>query len=288
MSTKKNMFHKHTDCRKCTETVQGGFKYVTTREGEKYIFKMLDTFTLVFLLKGKALISCNEFVNVSVNEGEMILWPMNSNCSWVSVMDTACIVLEGISDIPVCDRKVLKEYADKWLNVVPAFKTLSIRSGLDLFLLSVKIYVEDGINCPHIHKAKQLELSTLFRAYYLPEELMDFLIPTICDTHEFETFIMNNYLNMKGVKEFVDLSGMNIGTFNRKFKSHFHMSPYQWLIKQKSKHIYYELSVTDKSFTDIAKEFKFTDASHFNRYCKAMFGSSPTAIRKTFKISHRQ
>ena len=85
---------------------------------------------------------------------------------------------------------------------------------------------------------------------------------------------------MKGVKEFVDLSGMNLSTFNRKFKTHFNQSPYQWLIKQKSKHIYHELSTTNKSLATIARDFHFADASHFNRYCKAMFGASPSKIRE--------
>lgn len=282
MPTIKNMFHKHEDCSRCTETIKGGFKYITTQENEKYIFEMLDTFTLVFILKGKAFVSCNEFVDIPVHEGEMLLWPMNSTCTWESVTDTISIVLEGTDDISVCDRKALREHADKWLNVIPTFKSLCIRPRLNEFLVSVKNYLEDGITCPYIHKAKLLELSILFRAYYLPEELMFFFLPTVRNTPEFETFIMNNYLKMKGLKEFVDLSGMSIGTFNRKFKSHFHMTPYQWLIKQKSKHILYELSMSNKSFTEIAKEFKFTDASHFNRYCKTMFGFSPTNIRKDF------
>ncbi len=283
MSTKQTMFHRHEDCSKCTETIQGGFKYIKTQEKEKYIFKMLDTFTLLFVLKGKALISCNEFVDIPVNEGEMVLWPMNSMCTWESITDTTSIVLEGTNEIPLCDRKVLSEHADKWLDVSPTFNALLIKPRLNQFLSSIINYLEDEISCPHLYKAKLLELSSLFRAYYVPKELMTFFLPTVRNTHEFETFIMNNYLKMKGVKEFVDLSGMNIGTFKRKFKSHFQMSPYQWLIKQKSKHIYYELSLTNKRFTTIAKEFKFTDASHFNRYCKTMFGSSPTDIRKSFQ-----
>ena len=283
MSKEKSMLRKHEDCRKCAETVLNGFKYITTKEKEKYIFKMLDTFTLVFMLKGKAFVSCNEFTYIPVNEGEMILWPMNSICTWESATDTTSIVLEGTNDISVCDKKALREHSDKWLNEAPAFNTLPIRPQLNTFLSSVKEYVEDEINCPHLHKAKLLELSILFRAYYSPKELMTFFLPTVRNTHEFEMFVMNNYLKMKGVKEFVDLSGMNIGTFNRKFKSHFQMSPYQWLIKQKSKHIYYDLTVTDKSFTEIYKLYKFTDSSHFNRYCKTMFGCSPTNIRKNYQ-----
>lgn len=273
-------FDQHADCKLCTETIVGGFEYIETQKGETYRFKMVNTYTLVFVLKGKALVSCNEYKNIPIEAGEMALWPMNSNCAWISTEDTASIILDGENELPVCDRKALSEHADRWLNILPTFRTLTIKKRLQEFLGSVMYYLEDGITCPYMHKAKLLELSTVFRAYYQPEELMNFFFPTIQNSHEFKLFVMNNYLKMKGVREFVDLSGMNISAFNRKFKAHFNMTPYQWLIKQKSKHIYYEISNTDKSFTTIAKEFLFTDASHFNRYCKSMFGASPSQIRK--------
>ena len=285
MSEELCLLNQHSDCRDCREEGnKGKFKFSETKKGEKYFFDLLGNFTLVFLLKGKAVVSCNEFIDKPVEAGEMILCPRSSSCAWVSETDTASIVLEGGGEIPICDSKALREHADKWLNVIPAFQTLPIKNRLVQLLESVKLYLEDGVACPHMYRAKEMELASLFRAYYSPEELMNFFLPTVRSTHEFETFVMNNYLKMKGVKEFVDLSGMNLATFKRKFKSHFKMSPYQWLIKQKSKHIYYELSATDKSFTTIARDFKFTDPSHFNRYCKAMFGATPSQIRKRYLV----
>ena len=130
-----------------------------------------------------------------------------------------------------------------------------------------------------MHTMKRQELSLLFRGYYTQDEIYPFSLPIVSETHEFKSFVMDNYLKMKGLKEFVDLSGMNLSQFNRKFKSHFKESPYQWLIKQRAKSVYQELSLTNKSFIAIAKEFHFSDASHFNRYCKSMYGASPSKIR---------
>jgi len=31
------------------------------------------------------------------------------------------------------------------------------------------------------------------------------------------------------------------------------------------------------------KDYDFTDASHFNRFCRTMYGYSPTELRKIFK-----
>lgn len=272
-------FSQHRHCRLCTEIPTRGFRYIETQKGEKYVFEMVNTYTLAFILEGKALVSCNEFIDIPFVGGQMVLWPANSNCSWESLSNTRAIVMESDNEVLDCDKTALRRHADLWLNAVPEFKGLAIKPRVEEFLQTIKNYLSDGITCPGIYKTKQRELSLLFRAYYTAEEVLQFFIPTIRRTMEFETFVMDNYLKTKGVKEFVDLSGMNLSTFNRKFKAHFNESPYQWLIKQKSKHIYYALTATHKTISAIAKEFHFADASHFNRYCKAMFGNSPSKIR---------
>lgn len=272
-------FSQHRDCRLCSEKAERGFRYVATQKGEKHVFEMVNTYTLAFIMEGKALVSCNEFIDVPFQAGEMVLWPANSNCCWESLTDTNAIVMESDNEILDCDKTALRRHADLWLNAVPDFKGLPIKPRMEEYLQSLKNYLFDGVTCHHLHKIKQQELSLLLRAYYTPQELLQFFIPTVRRTVEFEAFVMDNYLKTKGVKEFVDLSGMNLSTFNRKFKAHFNESPYQWLIKQKSKHIYYALTATHKTIASIAKEFHFADASHFNRYCKAMFGNSPSKIR---------
>ena len=272
-------FCEHTSCSTCTEKTSQTFKYVEVKQGEKHDVEKIDNCTLIFLLSGEVKVSCNNFVDVPFQAGDMILCPMNSNCAWESISDVESIVISGKPELPPCDVKAVKERADIWFNAINSFEPLPIKPRLTQFLDSIKQYLDDGILCPYMHKSKMLELSMIFRAYYSPEELICFFFPAIRYTHEFENFVMRNYLQMKGVKEFVDLSGMNLSTFNRKFKAHFKQSPYQWLIKQKSKHIYYELSETDKSFATIARDFQFADASHFNRYCKSMFGASPSKIR---------
>lgn len=270
---------KYTNCRTCTEKIEHGFKYVEVKTGEKYTFAATDTFTILFIIKGEALISCNEFRNVPFKEQEIAVWSINSNSVLVAETDITFIVLNGDNNIIIFDENALKDYEEKWLYTIPEFKGLAIKPQLMTCLHSVKNFLNDKISCPYMHRVKQRELSLIFRSYYSIEELAEIFIPVVCNTDDFKVFIMNNYLNMKGVKEFVDLSGMNISTFNRKFKAHFNESPYQWLIKQKSKHVYHALSATNKRISDISREFHFSDASHFNRYCKTMFGASPSKIR---------
>lgn len=120
-------FSEHRDCRICTETTDKGFKYIETAKGDKHVFEMVDTHTIVFILAGEALISCNEFSDVIFREGQIVLWPMNSNCAWESLTNTAAIVLIGDNDLAPCDKKALKEHADLWINTIAEFKGLPIK-----------------------------------------------------------------------------------------------------------------------------------------------------------------
>ncbi len=264
---------------------KSGFRYIEVRKDQKIVVKPQNTYYLVFFLTGEVSVSCKQYDNAHFHSGQMILHSLKNGCEWKALLDTSCIILVLDNDILPSDRRAIKENAESWLDAMPTSQPLPVKPALKDFLRSVKRYLADGFSCSFMHTMKRQELSLIFRGYYTPDEIYPFSLPIVSETHEFKTFVMNNYLKMKGLKEFVDLSGMNLSQFNRKFKEHFKESPYQWLIKQRAKHVYQELSLTNKSFTEIAKEFHFSDASHFNRYCKSMYGTSPTEIRKASLIA---
>lgn len=272
-------FYYKPECELCTESAKGKFSYVESKQGELFEFQSMEDYTLIFILSGKALLSCNEFMNVPFQAKEMCLLPISAQCEWKTLEDATGIILSGKFELNCCDRLSCQANAGKWLNGTNEFDKLPISSPILNYLDTVKMYLHSNIICPRIYQLKQNELSILFKLCYTQEALVNFFLPVVKHNLEFEQFIMKNYLNIKGVKEFIDLSGMRASTFNRKFKTHFGMSPYQWMIRQKAKHILHELNTRNKSIADIMRKFDFSDASHFNRYCKAMFGNSPSEIR---------
>lgn len=279
----KVYYNKKKQCKDCKELDNPAFRYIESSAGERIVFKNSRTYTMVFILSGEALITCNEFVNVPFKAGEFTMFPISSSCVWENVTDTTGIVLETKRSLNICDRKSVKYYADQFLNVEPTFKGMPMKPRMLEFLASMKNYLADGVKCPHMHHAKEAELASIFKAYYSTEELADFFLPTVIDTQEFKYFIMQNYLQMKGVAEFVDLSGLTVSTFNRKFKAHFGTTPYQWMTQQKSKHILHELTCSDKKIADIMREFQFQNASHFTYYCRSVLGATPTELRSQNK-----
>lgn len=270
-----------SECKEWGPDTSSGFRYIEFHAGEKFTIKAENIYFLVFFLTGEVSVSCKEYENIHFRSGQMVLHSLDAGCEWKSHLDTSCIILVIDHDLLPCDRKGIKENAEAWMDIVYTSRPLPIKSVLKDFLRSVKRYLDDGISSSFMHTIKRQEFSLIFKSYYTPDEICLFSLPIVRESHEFKTFVMDNYLKMKGLKEFVDLSGMNLSQFNRKFKLHFKETPYQWLTKQRAKHIYQELSLTNRSFIAIAKEFHFSDASHFNRYCKSMYGASPTVIRRT-------
>lgn len=170
----KLYFCEQLDCKVCTETTDRGFKYIETVKGEKYVFDRVDTYTIVFILSGEALVSCNEFNNVLFGEWQVVFFPINSSCAWESLTDTAAIVLLGNNDIPPCDSKRLIDHADLPFNTIEKLNGLRIEPQLKEFLYSLKNDLGDGIISPCIHKIRQWELLIIFRNYYTSKELMRF------------------------------------------------------------------------------------------------------------------
>lgn len=276
-------FEEFAVCKGCDAKLNEYFEYKEYKKGDVYTNQTATNYILFFILSGKAEVTYNGESSLLFKDKEIGLIPLGASFDWKNMEDTNVIILCGTKEISPCDQYSASYLDPKWLNVKPSFISIPIRPRLSDFLDSIKNYLIDGINCPQMHCAKTRELSALFRAYYSLDELAEFFISMIKNTKEFEVFIMQNYQKMKGVKEFVNLSGMNVSTFIRKFKDHFGETPYQWMIKQKSKKILHELSTSSKSIADIMREYDFSDASHFNRYCKAFFGASPTELRNKIK-----
>ena len=276
-------FAERVECRQCSETTKSLFRYVEGRRGERTEFIVKEAYALVFVLSGKVLISCNEFYEVLISSPTLFILPISAQCVWENLEDATGVILSGDSEYEICDRVALESHIECFMPRRPEFTKLKIHPRMLQFLKSVCYYLQDDISCPRMHRIKQRELALLFRAYYHAEDVVTLFSSVIQDSSEFKQFIMKNYLKMKGVKEFVDLSGLSLSAFNRKFKAHFGESPYQWMIKQKSKHILHELLTKNKSISEVMKTYDFVDASHFNRYCKAMFGAPPSKLKKMHK-----
>jgi AraC-like DNA-binding protein len=128
------------------------------------------------------------------------------------------------------------------------------------------------------------ELFFLLRAYNTKEDLADFFSPLLTDDMDFYNFVLNNYQSIKTVKELAFLADYSLTGFEKRFKKVFGMSAHQWMKNQLSSSLYHEISCSRKSFTEISDMFGFSSSAHLSNFCKAVFGATPSAIRREIAV----
>lgn len=274
---------EHRSCWNYFSEVPVGFKYYETEEGELFTALNMNYQHLFFILKGEATISCNEFQNRYFKQGECILIPTSAEMSFKALTPTEIVIFTFESVNSSCDKLSLQSLAPISKGLDYDFEPTPIRCPLTEYLGILIYYLKNGMNCIHLHELKSQELFLVFRGYYSKEELANLFYPLIGRTIDFKRLIMENYRKVENVNELANLSCMSRANFDAKFKEEFGMPPYQWLLKQKAKHVRYGLSEPNATLSDIMRRYHFNSPTHFNRFCKQQFGCSPSELIKKIR-----
>lgn len=86
---------------------------------------------------------------------------------------------------------------------------------------------------------------------------------------------------LPAVEEIAAKVNTSVRQLERLFQDHFNQSPLAYFRRIRLKYGHWLLTNTDRSITDIAYECGFSDNSHFSRWFKSTFGTSPAAVRKS-------
>ncbi|MDH6305736.1 AraC-like DNA-binding protein [Parabacteroides sp. PF5-5] len=270
---------EHLACKNYVSDYHIGFSYREIKKGE--VLRLEDKYFnyLLFLLEGEVMFSCNEFRNHLCQGGEMILVAQDSEAQGEAVSDLKYLLLSFDNQFTLCDQLAL-EALQSYEKKPPVFNKMEIRSPLQTVLDSMMFYIENKIQCKHLHAIKQKEVFLVFRAFYTKEELARFLSPMLNKNMDFKAFVLQHYQEVKTVEELANMCNMSVRSFNRKFNDYFDCSPYNWMLKQKSRHIKTRLADKKTPFGTIIKEYGFSSPAHFTTYCKKQFGQSPSKLRK--------
>lgn len=157
---------------------------------------------------------------------------------------------------------------------------LPIRKPLLHILRQLLFYLDTGLLCRHMHILKQQEIILALRGGYTKSELAAFFSRTTGVGRKFEDFVLDNYKNVKTVKEFASLCCVSERSFNRKFQESFSQSPYRWMQERRAELVREKICDPDIAFREIAMDFGFSSPAHLTCYCKKLFGATPTELRK--------
>ncbi|MCI2082487.1 MAG: AraC family transcriptional regulator [Bacteroidales bacterium] len=274
---------EHTSCRNFKIETGSGFKYMEIRKGESFQTKSTTENYIFFILEGEWSITCNEFAAKDFKNGEMILIPKTASLKVSILTDSKILVFKFDTISSGCDRFALQSYEEYCANVRYNFNPTPIRKPLDTFLDQMVYYLNNGMDCVHLHEIKEKELFLLLRKFYQPDELADFFHPIIGKSLDFRQFVMRNYENVKSVEELVKLSMYGRSSFFSKFKREFGMSVKEWMLNQKSKQVLLKLSDPDVTVKSVMDEFEFDSYEQFNRFCKKHYHNTPSALLKVLK-----
>lgn len=271
--------HEHLSCNHYVSDYRCCFKYYETETDAALEALDQQYNQLLFLIKGEMLVCCNEFRDRTFRTGEIAFLPKGADIMFR--FSSSCHLLACTFDLPnsPCDKLVLQSFWQLCREMEYDFRPIAIRPQLTEFINLLAYYLQNGINCEHLHEIKQKELFLLFKWFYPREELARLFYPMIGKSLDFKALVMENYTKANSVEELARMTGMGRSNFDAKFKDIFGIPPHQWMLKQKGRHVLHALSQPEVTLSDIIAQFDFSSPSQFTRFCRQQFNMTPTEIQ---------
>ena len=92
-------------------------------------------------------------------------------------------------------------------------------------------------------------------------------------------YIEDNYLELQRMEDIARAVGLDASYISRLFKRYYHLTPYNFLLKNKMEHALDILRQGSASVQETARQVGFDDPFHFSRVFKRFKGISPSAVR---------
>lgn len=272
---------QHSTCPSYESNKLTGFKWIDAKSGTVVKNSNAQHNRLVFLVKGKLSISYNEFSDHIFTDSQIIFLPQSADAVTVVLEDSSLMIF--IYDHPsnVCERLGFESLLPFRDQTVYKFQGLDIREPLTSFLFLLKRYMEEGVNCAHLHEIKQRELFLLLRNYYSKEDRAQLFYPALGESMDFRSMVLSHYRSAHNATELADTCNLSPQIFAIRFKKEFNESPYQWMQRQKACHIRNRLAQPQVPIKEIVHEFNFTCQSHFSKYCVKYLGETPAKLRQS-------
>jgi len=237
---------------------------------------------VLFLLKGEVNFLYGHNYNV-LEAGTFILLPRRFKYTMNVEKNSSIVIVNVHYKINFCDQfsLVMLHQLNKDLkNNHSVIHPLKINKLISIYLTNIITTISAGLKCKYFHEIKQRELFYYLRAYYSKTDLIAFFAPILNDDTNFVELIYQNYESAKSIIDLASVTNYSISGFKKRFAKVFGVTPHHWIEKEKAKKIHYDINCTQKTFKEISSKYNFYSPSHFNRFCKKMYGMPPAMLRK--------
>lgn len=268
----------HAQCRHFISDYHIGFNLLSLEKGE--VSKENDTryHNIIFVLEGELLFSYDEFLNRRFRKGDIFFVPQASTRYGEAIQSCYLLVLVFDSHIDsLCDACSISRLMNDVTPVDYDFSALPMTESLWEFARLMQSYIGSDMRCGFLHRIKQHELFVLFQYCYTKEQILKLFYPAI-GLFDFRSWVLANYHPQLSIVELAKKQNMTAKSFSRKFKKEFHDTFRNWTLRQKAKHIRHRLSIPGTTFSDIIRDFNFSDIRCFYNFCKEQYGCTATEL----------
>lgn len=258
------------------------FSHFTFEEGESFLVEAAKMNYIIFFTKGRASSGEKRYAT-----GDIAFFPSSFDFTVKFVLpgEVLAVCFDNTPDVFKEIQKLLVVKEDS--HDEESLGYLKIKYPLNIYVMLIVRYIEDGILTRDLAFFKLAELFTIFNKYYGEREIRDLFLPILSASPEFKLLVYSKMKFDQNVDELAAACNMGKRSFEKKFSEAFNgQSPYSWMQKQKEKKILYKLSLPGISIKDILEEFNFYDSSHFNKFCKQHYQKTPQELMKSFIINN--
>ncbi|MDD4516844.1 AraC family transcriptional regulator [Massilibacteroides sp.] len=202
----------------------------------------------------------------SISDSELLIFRFNK------VQLCNCFSLDKLFVSP--EESSIKNKKDKGLYTLPIARLIYLGFSL------LKDCLEQGLSCKYFYRLKTEELLFIIGKIYSMTQLRDFFREGLSTDISFSDQVRENIFKYHTIQELAQAMNYTVSGFEKRFKKVFKTTPHKWLKDKKADKIYYDLTMTDLTMTEITDKYNFNTNNYLITFCKSYFGMTPGKIRK--------
>lgn len=266
---------QHVSCNHYKSDYTSRFRYLKLSSINAFPPLNTNDNHILFIREGRIVIDCGRFKKREFVEGDILLLP--SFVDHTITIKENCKMLVASFDVPIesCDKLLIDRVSTMIKPEEYDFLPIKTKDTVGYFVDLIIIYLEDKINCEHLHVLKQKEMFFNFKWYYSDMEQALLFHNLSVATYEFKRTILENYQKVSDTNEMAKLLGMSRRKFEMKFKEQFADTYANWVLKHISNKISYKSVEPGVTVNDLMACGNFSSPTALNRFCQKYFQCTP-------------
>lgn len=239
---------------------------------------------LFFILSGQVRVECKNSENRLLKPSSMYLAVNTSDYLFTALEDTEIFVVSSNK----ITQSLVPVNSNSRVRKIAVGTEIEMRGLMFDFVNNLSKHIEEGYLNDDMCALKLNELLLLIRLLYSEEEYELLFGKILGKDVDFVSRVLRDWEKVRNASELAKHFGMGEKTLQRMFKLHFNATPYNWMQREKAEIIGLMLRNKNIPIKNIIDDYDFSSRSHFNSYCKKMYGGTPLQVRNYLNDEERR